>query len=236
MKFKDYVKEIYDSKGLKRMLWIICFILLVFFYTRYKEYYEVVSDYNYGVKMLKEGQYSSAESLFQAALWDKHTKRQECKIRINYALAIVKPITPESVTPENIDEKIERLEEAISILTENDCAHMNDSNGHSRKAQRLKEEIEDYIEQLKKQAEEQKEQQSKESDQNKENDQDQDKDKKEEEQRLKEEQERKAKEKEDEIRNLMENATDEGMMERTQDLDIYDSDGSMSYSYDDRCW
>ncbi len=119
-----------------RILWVVCFVLMLLFFVRYRTYREVVADYNLGVKMLKSGSYETAENLFQAALWDKHTKRQECKIRINYALSIVKPITPESVTEENFDESIQRLEEAISVLTENDCAHENDSNGHSKGTER----------------------------------------------------------------------------------------------------
>ena len=69
----------------------------------------------------------------------------ECKSRINYALSITTPITKESVTPKNIDESIERLEEARSILVQHDCAHMYDSDGHNKKAQTLKEEIDDGI-------------------------------------------------------------------------------------------
>ena len=52
-----------------------------------------------------------------------------------------------------------------------------------------------------------------------------------------EEEERKAKEKEEKIRNLMNDASQEGMKERTQDLDVYDDyNGTHYYNYDEKCW
>lgn len=67
----------------------------------------------------------------------------------------MKQIDPEGVTKENLDEVIDILEGAKDILIENDCAHRDDEDGHYEDAQTLKDEIDAFEEQLRKQTEEQ---------------------------------------------------------------------------------
>ena len=129
-----------------RIVAIILFLLLAryFFLNRM-----MIRNYNRGNKYFRRGSYAAAEYEYEDALFRRPKKRQECKVRINLALSIVKPITPESVNSTNLDESIERLEEAKEYLVENGCANENDSNGHNKKAQTLKEEIDEYIKWLK---------------------------------------------------------------------------------------
>jgi len=244
MKIKDYFEKTNISNKFWYILWGICLVLFLLLFVRFCKYYDAIEDYNLGVKKLKEGDYPTAENLFKSALWDEHTKRQECKIRINYALAIVKPITPESITDENYEESIARLYEAIDVLTENDCAHEIDSNGHSRKAQKLKEEIEEYIKKLeeekkaedeKKSSEDKKGEGNSDSQDGRDTDSQDEKDKNE--SQAENEEERKLQEKEDAIRELMNQASKEGMDERNMDLEIYNNmNGYHSYNYDEKCW
>ena len=161
MNIKLLIASIKENKKLQRMLWFLCLALFVLLYIRYRTYKPMKFCYNIGVDSFKMEDYDNAEQYFRYALLEKHTKRQECKIRINEALSITTPITPESVNLDNFDEQIERLETARDILLTDGCANKDDTKGHSRKAQKLKEEIEDYIEFLKDQKKQQEEEQEK---------------------------------------------------------------------------
>jgi len=252
-----------NKKVLGRILWLMCLVafLVTFYFVR--QYRNVALYYNAGNRYYKTQLYETAESYYKQALWENHTKRQECKIRINLALAIVKPITPMVVNSDNLDEMIARLEYAIEILVENECAHMDDSNGHSKKAQTLKEEIEAYIEELKEQnpppessdenkSQDQNDQNSQNNDdknsgnqdmknqeeqKNKEQEQ-KEKEQREKEQREKEQKEREEKEKqakEQELREIMEATEKEGEDQRNRALQTYDKNG-YSWSSEDRNW
>lgn len=150
---KKTLSSLRENRILLCVLWIICLVLFLMLFFRYKTYKPMKKYYNKGVRCFKAYDYEEAELYFESALFEKKTKRQECRIRINEALSIVTPITPDVVNEDNLDEYIERLEYARDILVENDCAHMDDSNGHNKKAQTLKEEIDEYIKQLKEQNE-----------------------------------------------------------------------------------
>lgn len=137
------------NKKIKIVLWIICLVLFLFFIFRMEKYMLSTINYNKGNKAFKSQNYDTAESLYDTSIYYPITKRRECNARINYALSITTPITPESVTYENLEESIERLSLARDILTEKGCAHDYDTKGHNKKAQTLKNEIDEYIEWLK---------------------------------------------------------------------------------------
>ena len=217
IKLKDFYNLILNSKKAKRIIWFIALILFIVLFSHVQKTKAMKSYYNSGNKAFKEGAFADAESNYTYALWEKPSKRQECKVRINKALSIVTPITPESVTYDKLDETIERLEVAKGVLTENDCAHTDDSNGHNKKAQTLKEEIDEYIEYLKENVTPPDE--SDENDSNKDN-QDQNKNNQDDEEKTKRE----------ELKELIKGAEKEGLQERRQDLDTY-KEGTFNFYY-----
>lgn len=148
---KNKLGDIFSKKNKGKIIltWIILFVLFIVFFVRMKINRSLVINYNNGIKYFKEADYAEAENRFMWALNTKPTKNRDCKVRINYALSITTPITPESVDYTNLNENIDRLLYARSILTDNDCAHENDTKGHNKKAQTLKEEIDEYIKYLK---------------------------------------------------------------------------------------
>lgn len=212
MKTKELIKNFISDKRVKRALWWLCFLLFIIVFSQVIKYKDSKEYYNQGVEYFKGGYYEEAEDYFQYAMWEKHTKGMECKIRINKALSITTPITPESVTPENLNEKISRLEEARDYLTVNDCAHANDSNGHNKKAQKLKEEIDEYIEFLKNQNQKEEEKKEDKPDPS-EDDEEKKKQEEEEKKRQQEEQEK--------LKKQFESIQEQGMKERNDNLALY---------------
>ena len=226
------IKEIYNNlksnKYVRRGVLIALLVLFILFFLRYRMYKKAVTYYNLGVSSYNSGDYANAELMFRSALWEKHTKRQECKMRINEALSITTPITPESVNADNLDESIARLEEAKDILTANDCAHENDNKGHNKKAQTLKNEIDEYIEQLKQQVEEEN---KKEEEKDSKTDE-----QKEQERKEKEEKEIKAKEEEANLKDKFEKIEQEGLTERNSDLQRYREWNRKDGYYSGKSW
>ena len=222
MSIKQIIDEIKENKVIMRILWVLCLVLFVILFVRYHVHKTSKQRYNMGVNAFREGNYEDAEEYFMYALAYKHSKRFECKIRINEALSITTPITPDIVTPENLDSYIERLEYARDILTAHDCAHKNDSNGHSRKAQRLKEEIDDYIEFLK---ENNPPPEEKEEDKggggSSQDESDKEKQKREEEERKRQEEEKKINQKQMDLEKKFNQIEQQGLEERTETLELY---------------
>jgi len=261
MEIKEIFDEIKQNKVIKRLLWVLCLIVFIIISARYNKYKGMREMYELGRESFKAGDYENAEQYFKNALWMDHTKGQECRIRINEALSITTPITEDTVNAENINEKIERLEEAQTILCDNGCANMNDTNGHNKKAQKLKEEIDEYIEYLKNKVKEEEEKKAEEQKKAEEEKANSDKTQKKnatseeekkakeeeqkalEEQKAKEEEERKAKEKEQqefekkqsELEAQFEKIEQQGLKERNETLELYDSYGS-DLSFSDRNW
>lgn len=232
-KVKDIIKRIYGNKAIMRLLWVAVLILFIFTFIQYKKYKPSKLHYNIGVKKFEDGNYEMADIYFKDALYYPHSKRLECRIRINRALALVTPITPESVTKENIDECIATLEEARDYLIENDCAHKDDSNGHNRKAQKLKEEIDNYIEQLKEQKEKQEEEDKKNSQEEK---TEEEKKKEEEEQKKQEEEERKKNEEQKKLEEQFDQIQQEGLKERNEKLQEYHTFETDDVYYSGKSW
>ena len=130
------------------IIWLVGLACLVIGCIWYGKKGRVITLYNWGNSSFRDGDYSEAEEDYDYALYYKPSKKQQCSVRINEALAMVTPLTPESVTYDNLEDTIKILENAIDILVADECAHRNDDDGHSVQAQILKNEIDDYIEWL----------------------------------------------------------------------------------------
>lgn len=107
-----------------------------------------VADYNCGNVLYKKADYNGAIEQYKKALSKKVPKKKECKIRINYALAICQMIHVDEENKESIEEAIKEYEEAINVLTKQGCAS-DDGDGHNDDAQELKDDIEKEIKRLK---------------------------------------------------------------------------------------
>ena len=103
-----------------------------------------ISNYNYGNILYQNGEYEEAIIEYKKALETVISSKKECKIRINYALAMCQSIQVDERDQESIVNAIEIYENAIKILTEKDC------NNHNQDAKNLKKDIEKEIERLKK--------------------------------------------------------------------------------------
>lgn len=107
-----------------------------------------IAHYNNGNILYQNMQFEAALQEYEKALkcWDLG-EEEECSVRINMALCKIGLLDEDFSDPENIEESLELLYEARDILLENGCA-TDDDDGHSKKAQKLKNEIDDMIEQL----------------------------------------------------------------------------------------
>lgn len=233
-KVKQLLQKLNNKKVL-RVLWVICLVLFVVLFVRYKMYKQGKIYYNKGVKYYKDEDYYFAEKYFSYSIVYNIPKRLECKARINYALSITTPITIDSITLDNIDESIERLEEARNILVQHDCAHLYDSDGHSRKAQTLKEEIDEYIEYLKSEKEKLEEEKKAKNGDNG-SDEDKKKEGKKNEEEKKQEEAKKLKEEEAKLEEVFGQIEQEGLNERTNNLNTYEQWSTESTYYSGKSW
>lgn len=103
-----------------------------------------ISNYNYGNILYQNGEYEKAIIEYKKALGTVISSEKEYKIRINCALAMCKNVNVDESNQESILNAIETYENAIQVLTENDCSKKN------KDAKKLKEDIEKEIERLKK--------------------------------------------------------------------------------------
>ena len=111
-----------------------------------------INHFNKGNIFYRLGDYQKAKEEYQLALNLRPQDPYDCKIRVNYALAYVTPIDVKSINEDNYKDVIEICETAKSILAEKDCATAN-NDGHYYAAQKLYNEINDFIESLKNQYE-----------------------------------------------------------------------------------
>lgn len=131
-----------------KIIWGVLAVLFLLLLIRYERNKWFIKYYNLGKGFYLISEYELAESSFEDALYRNPKGKKDCNTRVNLALSMVKQVPPESVTKENFQECIDKLEEAKDLLLENGCAHDSDSNGHDKDAQTLKEEIDEYIKQL----------------------------------------------------------------------------------------
>ena len=111
-----------------------------------------INNFNRGNVFYKLGDYQKAKQEYQTALNLRPEDPYDCKIRVNYALSYVTPIDPKTITEDNYKDVIETCETAKSILSEKGCATEN-NDGHYYAAQKLYNEINQFIEDLKNQYE-----------------------------------------------------------------------------------
>lgn len=109
-----------------------------------------IANYNYGNILYQKGEYDEAVKKYKQALEGIIPEKQECKIRINCALAICKTVSLDENDQNSIKEAIETYENAIEILTQEGCASKNNNMGHSQKAEQLRKDIQNEINRLKK--------------------------------------------------------------------------------------
>ncbi|MDE6314478.1 MAG: tetratricopeptide repeat protein [Lachnospiraceae bacterium] len=107
-----------------------------------------ISHYNRGNILYKMDDYEAAVEEYERALRLNPPHDRECKIRINLVLAMVASIDSDEITESNVNEVIQLLEEGEDILYEHGCAR-SDDNGHNEDAQKLKEDIDKFLEELK---------------------------------------------------------------------------------------
>jgi len=110
--------------------------------------FSYISYYNLGNTYFMNENYDKAISCYELALELFPPEEKECKIRINLALAKFNLINFDITTEDQLNEIISELEEIIDVLTEEGCAHKSDSYGHSKDAQKLKNEIDSIIKSL----------------------------------------------------------------------------------------
>lgn len=106
-----------------------------------------LAHYNMGNIYYQKEEYENAIKEYKTALDLKPGKDQECSVRINLALAMIKTMGKDYDSVENVESSIETLKEARAVLLENDCATER-GDGHSETAEKLKEEIDKMLEEL----------------------------------------------------------------------------------------
>lgn len=115
-----------------------------------------IADYNNGNVYYQKGNYDAAITAYQDALKHHSGHPKECMIRINLVLAMVTPIDPAEIIDSQIEDTMELLEDAKQILCVHGCA-AEDGSGHNKEAQKLKEDIDRFEEELKEMQETQQE-------------------------------------------------------------------------------
>lgn len=108
-----------------------------------------VANYNYGNILYQNGEYEDAIDQYKIALNVSIPEKKECKVRINYALALCKTVELDESSEESILKAIQIYESAIDVLIENGCANKDDNGGHSKEAEQLKKDIQKEIDRLK---------------------------------------------------------------------------------------
>lgn len=127
--------------GIGSGLFVVLISLMIFFQL-------YIYHYNKGNEAYENGDYEQAVEAYEQALACHVPDKKECNIRVNLALAMIAPIDIEHLDASEVDATIELLKEARDVLTEEDCAHMDDEDGHDKDAQKLKDEIDEYIDML----------------------------------------------------------------------------------------
>jgi tetratricopeptide (TPR) repeat protein len=108
--------------------------------------------YNLGNVYYKNGDYEQAAAFYYTALEkDPPEIDEECRIRINLALALLHQVDFEDLdTRQKVNRAITHLKAARGVLTEHGCANEKDSKGHSKDAEKLKKDIDEMLRKLEK--------------------------------------------------------------------------------------
>lgn len=129
---------------MKKKLLIIVYALLITFILLQIIQIPYIVKYNNGNNAYKRKNYEKAIDEYESALNLFPLKYEECKIRVNLSLAMIKTIN------EGDSRRIalKTLKEARNVLIEDGCAHDKDDNGHFSEAEKLKKDIDKLIEDM----------------------------------------------------------------------------------------
>ena len=108
-----------------------------------------IAHYNRGNILYKDRKYDDSIEEYERALKLCKSKKKECSIRINLALAKLAKIDKDYSSEENKDKTLSILSDAKNVLCEKGCANRNDDNGHNKTAEKLKADIERIEKELK---------------------------------------------------------------------------------------
>lgn len=125
-----------------------------------------IAHYNQGNIYYKSDKFEDAIESYKKALEQNPPEDKECSIRINLALAMLGTMAEDYSTEENVEASLETLKGARDVLLERGCA-ANDTDGHNKTAQKLKDEIDEIIKQLEQQQPSSKPSENKKPDENK---------------------------------------------------------------------
>ena len=129
----------------KKVLFIVYALLITISLLQIVQIPYVVK-YNNGNNAYKRRNYEKAITEYENALNLFPPKYEECKIRINLSLAMIKTINQ----GDSRRIALKTLESARNVLIEDGCANDKDDNGHSKEAEKLKKDIDQMIEQIQK--------------------------------------------------------------------------------------
>ena len=111
---------------------------------------QYIANYNHANILYKIGKYEEAIEEYKKTLNWRIPENKECRVRINYALAVCQTVQVDENVIQSIEKAINTYESAIDILTEKGCANKDDDKGHNAEAEQLKKDIQKEIDRLKK--------------------------------------------------------------------------------------
>ncbi len=109
-----------------------------------------IAHYNQGNIYYKSDKFEDAIESYKKALEQNPPEDKECSIRINLALAMLGTMAEDYSAEKNAETSLEILKGARDVLLEKGCV-ANDTDGHNKTAQKLKDEIDEIIKQLEQQ-------------------------------------------------------------------------------------
>ena len=173
--------------------------------------------YNLGNVAYKEGDYTRAIAYYKQALAQEPPEGKECPVRINLALAMIKKIDFNDLSTEKkLNNAIQTLRAARTVLTAHGCAGPVDDDGHSPEAEQLKHDIDEMLKKLEEPPEDQDSQDGNDDQQDQNQDQNQNQDQQDQQDQNKEtEQEKK-------IREQLEEQQKQAQQERSSEQRKYE--------------
>lgn len=174
--------------------------------------------YNNANILYKTGEYVQAEEEYQKAIDEGIPEGKECPVRINMALSVIGQLPNDYKEPKNVEESIKTLKRARDYLTVDDCAN-DEGTGHSKKAERLKRDIDAEIEELENI---QQQQQQNQQDQNQQDQDQQDQDQQDQNQQdQNQQQQQQMQDMDQKTQQQMEQYQQQSQIDRQNDMDTY---------------
>ena len=132
---------------MKIKILVVIYVILMAIVFVYQSY---IVHYNYGNILFKNERYEEAIEEYEKALNKIVPKYKECKVRINYALALCKTVSLDESDENSVKNAIDTYQSASDILTEKGCASSDGRDFHNKDANTLREDIQNEIDRLKK--------------------------------------------------------------------------------------